>query len=48
MTSNNGVIIRSVSWDHNPPQPIVAVAVESTEYGANPQDSKAYEGVNID
>jgi hypothetical protein len=48
MTSNNGVIIRSVSWDHNPAQPIVAIAVESTEYGANPQDSKAYEGVNID
>jgi hypothetical protein len=48
MRSLSGVIVKSVSWQGNTAQPIVAIAIESTENSADPQDSKAYEGVNID
>jgi hypothetical protein len=48
MRSNNCVIVKSVPWQGNTAQPIVAIAIESTENSANPQDSKAYEGANLD
>ncbi len=46
--SNSGVIVRSLPWDQNAAQPIVAIVVESTESSSNPQDSKGYEGINLD
>jgi hypothetical protein len=44
----NGVIVESLPWNGNDAQPIVAIAVESSLDTNNyPQDTKAYEGVNI-
>jgi hypothetical protein len=48
MRSNNGVIVKSVPWQGNTAQPIVAIAIESTENSANPQDSEAYEGGTVE
>jgi hypothetical protein len=44
----NGVIVESLSWNGNKAQPIVAIAIESSMRTNNfPQDTKAYEGINM-
>jgi hypothetical protein len=48
VNSNSGVIVESQSWNASKIQPIVAMAIESSENIANPQDSKSYEGVNLE
>jgi hypothetical protein len=45
----SGVIVVSKPWNGNNAQPIVAMAIESSVGGnPDPQDSKAYEGVNLE